>query len=242
MTDQLASTLITKLCVSNDLNERDLQALRRLPIQRREYGAREAIVSDRQRPHVCCLVTEGFAFRSKTTFEGQRQVLSLHLPGEIPDLQSLHLHVMDHDLTTLTPCVLGFIAHEAILALNKERPSVAAALWRETLIDAAIFREWLLNLGRRPADARMAHLLIELYYRLKALGRERNGEFELPLTQADLGDCLGLSTVHVNRVLQQLRGDGLIEVERTRFRLVNIPKIEKFSEFDPTYLHLDPKN
>ena len=241
MPPNLTSALITKLTVSNVLDNEDVEALQRLPIHQREFRAREAIVSDGQRPHECCLIGEGFAFRSKTTSEGQRQVLSLHIPGEVPDLQSLHLKVMDHDLTTLTPCTLGFIPHAAVMSLTKERPNVAAALWRETLIDAAIFREWLLSLGRRSADARMAHLLLELHRRLEAVGRAREWEFELPVTQADLGDCLGLSTVHVNRVLQQLRKEDLIEVQRTNFRLVDPQKLEALAEFDPTYLHLRPE-
>ena len=241
MPPNLTSALITKLTVSNVLDNEDVEALRRLPIHQREVKAREAIVSDGQRPHECCLIGDGFAFRSKTTSEGQRQVLSLHIPGEVPDLQSLHLKVMDHDLTTLTPCTLGFIPHAAVMSLTKERPNVAAALWRETLIDAAIFREWLLSLGRRSADARMAHLLLELHRRLEAVGRSREWEFELPVTQADLGDCLGLSTVHVNRVLQQLRKEDLIEVQRTNFRLVDPQKLEALAEFDSTYLHLRPE-
>ena len=241
MPPNLTSALITKLTVSNVLDNEDVEALRRLPVHQREFKAREAIVSDGQRPHECCLIGDGFAFRSKTTSEGQRQVLSLHIPGEVPDLQSLHLKVMDHDLTTLTPCTLGFIPHAAVMSLTKERPNVAAALWRETLIDAAIFREWLLSLGRRSADARMAHLLLELHRRLEAVGRAREWEFELPVTQADLGDCLGLSTVHVNRVLQQLRKEDLIEVQRTNFRLVDPQKLEALAEFDPTYLHLRPE-
>jgi CRP-like cAMP-binding protein len=242
MTAHLAAALITKLTVSNFLDEEDIEALRRLPIHQREFKAREAIVSDGQRPHECCLIGEGFAFRSKTTVEGQRQVLSIHIPGEIPDLQSLHLRVMDHDLTALTPCTLGFIPHAKVTGLNRERPNVAAALWRETLIDAAIFREWLLSLGRRSADARMVHLLLELHRRLDAVGRTQEWEFELPVTQADLGDCLGLSTVHVNRVLQQLRREGLIEVQRTNFRLVDPKQLERLAEFDPSYLHLHPGN
>jgi CRP-like cAMP-binding protein len=242
MTAHLAAALITKLTVSNFLDEEDIEALRRLPIHQREFKAREAIVSDGQRPHECCLIGEGFAFRSKTTVEGQRQVLSIHIPGEIPDLQSLHLRVMDHDLTTLTPCTLGFIPHAAVMGLNRQRPNVAAALWRETLIDAAIFREWLLSLGRRSAGARMAHLLLELHRRLDAVGRTQEWEFELPVTQADLGDCLGLSTVHVNRVLQQLRREGRIEVQRTNFHLVDPQELEKLAEFDPSYLHLHPGN
>ncbi|WP_246756911.1 Crp/Fnr family transcriptional regulator [Bradyrhizobium neotropicale] len=157
MTGLLARTLTTKLTVSNSLDGDDIRALQNLPIRTRNLEALQVIVADGDRPAECCLLTEGFAFRSKTTF-GRRQVVSLHIPGEIPDLQSLHLKVMDHDLITLTPCITGVIPHDALRQLNRERPNVAAALWRETLIDAAIFREWIVNVGRRSAAARMTHL------------------------------------------------------------------------------------
>jgi CRP-like cAMP-binding protein len=201
MPGSLATALITKLTASNHLDGEDIRAINALPINARRLGPREVIVRDGDRATECCLVAEGFAFRSKTTIDGQRQIVSLHIPGEIPDLQSLHLHVMDHDLSTLTSCTLGFISHAALTQLNIARPNLAAALWRETLIDAAVFREWMLNIGRRSGPVRMAHLLAEFRQRLMAIGRVKHGAFEFPITQLELGDCLGLSTVHVNRIL-----------------------------------------
>lgn len=240
MAGPLASSLITKLSVSNHLDGDDIRAILSLPIRSRHLGAHEAIVREGDRPDECCLLAEGFAFRSKTTLDGQRQILSLHIPGEIPDLQSLHLHVMDHDLTTLTSCTLGFISHSDIRALNIARPNVAAAFWRETLVDAAIFREWMVNVGRRAGVERMAHLLSELRHRLEAIGRTRDGTFDLPITQLELGDCLALSTVHVNRVLKELRGEGLIKTERAAFHLLEKVKLEERGQFEPIYLHLHP--
>ncbi|MBO4222015.1 Crp/Fnr family transcriptional regulator [Bradyrhizobium neotropicale] len=240
MTGLLATTLTTKLTVSNLLDGDDIRAIQSLPIRTRNIDALHVIVADGDRPAECCLLTEGFAFRAKTTFDGQRQVLSMHIPGEIPDLQSLHLKVMDHDLTSLTRCTTGFIPHDALRQLNRERPNVAAALWRETLIDAAIFREWIVNVGRRSAAARMTHLLIELYRRLEAVGLAKSGAFELPITQSLLGDCLALSTVHVNRVLQDLRGAGLLTVNRANFQLLQQEKLEDMAGFDGAYLHQAP--
>ncbi|MDI4238046.1 Crp/Fnr family transcriptional regulator [Bradyrhizobium sp. 31Argb] len=240
MTGILTTALITKLTMSNSLDGDDIQAIQHLPIRSKSLRALEVIVADGARPTECCLLAEGFGFRSKTTFDGQRQILSLHIPGEIPDLQSLHLGIMDHDLVALTPCTLGFISHDAMWQMSKERPKVAAALWRETLIDAAIFREWIVNVGRRSATARMTHLFIELYRRLEAVGRAKDGGFELPVTQSVLSDCLGLSTVHVNRVLQELRGDGLLTVDRANFRLLQPEKLEALAGFDGTYLHQRP--
>ncbi|MEN3351327.1 MAG: hypothetical protein V7632_4962 [Bradyrhizobium sp.] len=240
MAGNLADALLRKITVSNKLDRDDIGALEKLPIERRMLGPREIVVRDGERPTQSCLVIEGFVFRAKTTFDGQRQILSLHIPGEIPDLQSLHLGIMDHDLVTLTACTLGFIPHDALKRVNRERPNVAAALWRETLIDAAIFREWIVNVGRRTGLARMAHLLSELRRRLESIGRASNGAFRLPITQAELADCLAMSTVHVNRVLQELRRDGLIEVERSAFHLLDQPKLEELGQFDPHYLHLSP--
>jgi CRP-like cAMP-binding protein len=162
------------------------------------------------------------------------------MPGDIPDLQSLHLKLLDHDLVTLTPCTLGFVPHEAMRALTRARPNVAAALWRETLIDAAIFREWVVNLGQRSAAGRMAHLLVELYHRLKAIGRAGDGIFDLPITQTELADCLGLSTVHVNRVLQDLRKQGLLRANRSGFQLLRPQELKEIAGFDPIYLHQHP--
>lgn len=197
-------------------------------------------LSDGSRPGECCLLAEGFAVCSKTTPEGYRQILSVHLPGEIPDLQSLHLHVMDHDLTTLSPCTLGFMSHSDIRDLCRKRPTVADALWRETLIDSAIFRECIVNVGQRPAAGRLAHTLLELHTRLKAIGKTRDGEFDVSITQDELSDCLGISAVHANRVLQELRRDGLINVERSDFRILDRQRLVELAGFDPLYLHLSP--
>jgi len=240
MATSLAAALITKLTVSNHLDSDDIRAIQGLRIRQRNLDARQVIVADGERPSDCCLIADGFAFRSKTTTDGERQVLSIHIAGEIPDLHSLHLGIMDHDLVTLTSCALGFIAHDDLRELNRKRPNLAAAQWRETLIDGAIFREWIVNVGRRPATSRMAHLLVELHARLKAIGHAREGKFGLPVTQVDLADCLGLSTVHVNRVLQFLRKDGLVRVSRSEFQILDLQRLEALAMFDPTYLHLSP--
>ncbi|MCK1682475.1 Crp/Fnr family transcriptional regulator [Bradyrhizobium sp. 147] len=240
MPGTLTAALVQKLSKVNRLDQDDVLALQELSIHSKRVPAQQRFVRDGDRPSESCLIVDGFAFRSKLTPDGQRQILSLHMPGEIPDLQSLHLHVMDHDLTTLTECTLGFIKHDALRELNQRRPNVAAALWRETLIDSAIFREWIVNVGRRPARVRMAHLLAELYERLELIGRTTKGSFELPITQIELADCLGLSVVHVNRILQQLRHDGLVATERRTFHLLDKAKVEEVGQFEKIYLHQRP--
>src|SRR5579872_4845284 len=124
---------------------------------------------------------------------------------------SLFLHVMDHDLITLTPCTLGFIRHEALQQLHRRSPRVAEMFWRDTLIDAAMFREWIVNVGLRPAPARLAHVIVDLRERLKAIGRAEGDSLEMPLTQEQIGEALGITAVHANRVIKQLRQDGLVD-------------------------------
>ena len=136
--------------------------------------------------------------------------MSFHIPGDIPDLQSLHLEIMDHSLATVVPTKVAFIPHEAVRTFLRAHPRIADVFWRETLIDAAVFREWVVNVGRRDAYARIAHVLCEIYVRLRAVGLVDGQAYQLPITQAELGDATGLSTVHVNRTLQELRGNGLI--------------------------------
>src|SRR3954451_18453574 len=135
---QASERLLRKLQTSTLLDADDVKAIERLPLMIKEISVQTAVVREGERPGQCCLLIEGFLCRSKTTDAGKRQILSIHIPGEIPDLQSLHLHVMDHDLTTLSRSTVGFVPHEALRALTRERPTIAEALWRETLIDAAV--------------------------------------------------------------------------------------------------------
>jgi CRP-like cAMP-binding protein len=241
MAESLAA-LVKKLKVANVLDEGDIRAIQNLPTRTRELRPREVILSEGDRPRECCVIGEGFAFTCKMTSSGSRQILSLHIPGDIPDLQNLQLKLMDHDLVTLTPCTLGFVPLEAIRALTRTRPNVAYALWRETLIGTAIFREWVVNVGQRSAHARIAHLLMEIYLQLKAIGRASDDIFDFPITQTELADCVGLSPVHVNRVLQDLRRQGILRVKRSEFQLLKPQELKSIAGFDPSYLHQIPAN
>jgi CRP-like cAMP-binding protein len=210
-----------------------------LPLSVQQVGSDQDIVREGDRPSECCLLIEGFACRYKVTEEGKRQIFSFHTPGDIPDLQSLHLKVMDHSLKTLTPCKLAFIPHESIADLTQRWPRLADLLWRDTLIDAAIFREWMIGIGRRSAYTRIAHVLCEVFVRLRAVGLANDYECDFPITQAEIGDALGLSTVHVNRSLQELRANGLIDLRRGSLAILNWAGLKEAGEFDPTYLHFN---
>jgi CRP-like cAMP-binding protein len=231
--------LIRKLESIAQLSDEERQAVEGLPTVIRLLQPRQDIVRDKDRPGHCCLVLSGWTYRYKLLSEGKRQILSFHIPGDLPDLQSLHLRVMDHSLATLTACRLAFIPHESLRELTTRFPGLGATLWRDTLIDAAIFREWMTGIGRRTAFGRIAHVFCEMYLKLQAVGLAADHRCELPFTQVDIGDALGLSNVHVNRVLQEMRGKGLITLQGSKLVIVDWTALSEAGEFDPTYLHLE---
>jgi len=234
------ATLIRRLRASTALDDADAQAIGSLPVIVKQYRANQPIVTEGERPSACCLLVEGFCVRAKTTSDGRRQILSIHIAGEIPDLQSLHLHVMDHDLVALTECTLGFINHVALRDLTRRRPSVTEALWRDTLVDAAIFREWIVNVGQRSGLNRLVHLVMELRERLRVIDRVSGPEFDLPLTQEQLGEAMGITSIHVNRILKQLHDLGVMKFQRGRITILDEAKFNDAADFDRLYLHLDP--
>ena len=237
-----AHPLVRKLESITDLTPEERQALLDLPMKVQPIGADQDIVREGDRPSRCCLLVQGFACRYKITALGKRQIMAFHIPGDIPDLQSLHLATLDHSLGTITPCEVGFIPHEDMHKLIRHCPRLGDLFWRDTLIDAAIFRAWMVGLGRREAYGRIAHLFCEMMVKLRAVGLADGVTCDLPITQTELGDALGLSTVHVNRVLQELRGDGLITLRSGSLTVLDWDGLRQAGEFDPAYLHLDPKH
>lgn len=230
--------LIRKLSTIVKLSSADKADLAALPLNVRLVAADVDIVREGERPTQCCLLLDGFACRYKILPNGGRQIFSFHIPGDIPDLQTLHVEVMDHSLGTLVPTRVAFIPHAALSELMARNPNILAACWRDTLIDAAVFREWLAGVGRRTAYQRIAHLLCELAVRLQSVGLGDPDGFELRVTQAELGDSLGLSTVHVNRVLQDLRSEALIASRGRYMAIRDWEGLKSAGEFDPNYLHM----
>jgi len=196
------------------------------------------IVRAGDQPSRSCLLLSGFACVYKLTGDGKRQIVGFSIPGDIPDLQSLHLEVLDNSLSTLTLCRVGFITHEALRDLCERYPRITSAFWRETLIDAAIFREWVINVGQREAYSRMAHVFCELIVRLRAVGLVEDHACTLPITQGEFADAIGVSTVHVNRVLQEMRANGIIELSGDRLKVPDWETLKRAGDFDPIYLHL----
>jgi CRP-like cAMP-binding protein len=229
--------MIRRLRVNSDIRDDDASALSDLPSVIKEVPEGTVFVHEGDRPIQCCVIMSGFAFRSKVTEDGKRQILSFHPAGDMPDLQGLLLERLDHDLTTLSAARLAFIEHRHFNKLIEARPTIGRALWRETLVDAAIFRQWIVNLGTRSAPARLAHLVAELRQRLSAVGLAADDEFEFPITQSELAEALGLSSVHVNRVIQSFRAAGVLDIARNRVRLKDIERLVNIGGFNELYLH-----
>jgi len=214
------------------------QARLDLPMQVSALKEGQDVVREGDRPSRSFTILSGFTCTYKMTGDGKRQIVAFGIPGDMPDLQSLHLKTLDISVTTLTPCSVGFIQHEDLWNLCMRHPRIAAAFWRECLVEGAAFREWVLNVGRREAYPRLAHILCELLVRLRAVGLAEDHTCNLPITQTEFADALGITTVHVNRVLQQMRAEGLIETKGSRLNIPDWEQLKTVGDFDPTYLHL----
>ena len=220
------------------LEEGDRQALAALPYQEKTLEPAAYLVREGEPPVTCSLILTGFAYRHKVTASGERQILSVHMRGELTDLQNSFLGVADHNVQALTRVEVATVPVQAIQAVVLERPRLARALWIDTLVDAAIFREWIVNVGRRDARSRLAHLLCEFALRLREAGLGEDTRYELPMTQEQLADCTGLTPVHVNRVLKLLGQEGLIERDRRAVAIVDWDALRRVGDFSSRYLHL----
>ena len=230
--------LIRKLESITTISDEERAAIEGLPVKVRALKPRQDIVRDGDTASQCCVILEGWLCRYKIVSEGKRQIFSFHIAGDIPDLPSLHIPLMDHSLATITAATVAFIPHEALHDLTSRFPSVAAKLWRDTLVDAAIFREWLVCMGRRNAFDHLAHLLCEMYLKQAAVGLAGDHRCPLPMTQVDLADATGMSNVHINRVLQEMRGKGMITLRSNTLVIQAWEELLQAAEFDGTYLHL----
>ena len=219
------------------LPDADKRLLDDVIINPREVAPQVDLISEGQTPDCVHLILEGFACRYKLLEDGTRHIMAYLVPGDFCDLHVFILKQMDHNIGTLSRCKVVRIARSRILELI-ERPALARAVWWATLVDEATLREWLVNIGARPADQRIGHLLCELLLRLRSVGLTNGDRYELPLTQADLGDTMGVTKPHVNRVLQRLRAEGLITLADKKLVILDIGRLQAFSGFNPNYLHL----
>ena len=203
-----------------------------------DYAANTDLVSEGDHPEVSTLVVSGFTTRYRVLSDGQRQITAIHIPGDFVDLHSFVLKTMDHSVGALSDCHVVRFPHSGLREITERFPHLTRVLWLMTLLDSAIHREWLVAMGRRTAGGQLSHLVCELYVRLGIVGLTHNDSFTLPLTQVELGDALGLSAVHVNRVLQELRAEQLLTWQNQTVHILDWPRLQDRAEFDPTYLHL----
>ena len=238
----MSNPLIMKLEYGARLTDEDRAVLHDLTRKTRRVARRMDISPEGERPENVHLVVEGFACRYKTLTDGRRQIMAFLVPGDFCDLHVAILGEMDHSIGTSWGCTIVDIPRSVIEHLTARHPRITRALWWATLVDEGTLRAWLVNMGQRDADRQMAHLVCELLVRLRVVGLVSEDSFEFPMTQDDLADALGISGVHVNRVLQDLRGRGLLEWRRKRMRIPNAARLMDFAEFDPKYLHLNPRD
>jgi len=206
----------------------------------RSFDAHHTFVEAGTQLEVSILIVDGIAGRYKDLRDGQRQITELHVPGDFADLHSFTLKRLDHNLIAVTPCRVALFPHSKLAELTEHYPRIARLYWFSTNLDAAIHREWVLSMGRRTAIARTAHLFCELQVRLSLVGRADPGGFDFKVSQVDLAECLGMTSVHVNRSLRRLRELGLMTFRSGRAELHDLPGLREVAEFDPSYLYLDP--
>jgi CRP-like cAMP-binding protein len=220
------------------LEAADRDAILALPFSMRSVEAGQAIVTEGQRPTQVCVLREGYAFRQKVVGGGARQILAIHIPGDLVDLHNALLDYADHSVQALTSAHVVLIPRDAVEALAAARPAVAMAMWHETLVDAAVLREWTTSIGRRAAQVRLAHLLCELMVRLRAAGQASDRSYDIPMSQEQLADCTGMTAIHLNRMLMSLERAGAIARRGRSVSIVDWDKLVELGDFDDGYLHL----
>ncbi|KQT85386.1 Crp/Fnr family transcriptional regulator [Aurantimonas sp. Leaf443] len=235
----MAKALIAKLTALHPLPEEDRRFVERIVGHGEDVAPGTDISSEGARSEKVHVILSGQAYRYKVLPDGKRQIIGYLVPGDFCDLFGFLLDKMDHSIAARTRCRVVHLSEADILKLTA-RPMLARALWWSELVEGAICREWLVNIGRRPADRRVAHILAELHLRLLVVGEATESSFRLSLSQTELADTVGLTTVSVNRALQHLRRSGLISQTSREITIPDVEALREFAEFDPSYLHFRP--
>ena len=230
--------LVDVLELRAPLAESDRQAILALPYTMKSLAPGSYAVREGEPPTGCGVLVSGFAYRQKLTGDGGRQILSIHIPGEALDFQNIFLNVADHSVQMLTRGHLALIPRADIQRIARSNAAVGHAILVNILVEASIFREWILNIGRRDAKSRLAHVLCELAVRLDANELTDDMGYHLPMTQAELADALGLTPVHLNRVIRSLEVDGLIHRSKRDFSFPDWERMIDIADFNDRYLHL----
>lgn len=231
-------THLAKLRARDTISAEEERVIRDSLGEVRSLPAHNTCIRAGERLHSSTLLLEGLMCRYKDLPGGERQITELHVAGDFLDLHSFSLKQLDHNVMTLTPCRVVLVPHARLKEITEDQPHLARVYWFLTALDAAIHREWELSLGRRSAIQRIAHLICELRVRLGLIDQADDSGFALPLTQADLSDCTGLTPVHVNRTLRELRERGLMDLRGKRVAISDLPGLRALAEFDDAYLYL----
>lgn len=234
----MSNPLLMKLAAGAGLSENDRVTLDFLCRRSRQVTPRSDLITEGERPEYAHVVLDGFACRSKLMPSGGRQVLALLVPGDFCYPNEAILGPIDHTVGTLTPCKIVDIPLPIFENLTSRSPGIRYALNRASLVDHRVLRVWLTNVGQRKAEKRMAHLFCELLARLQAVGLADADGCAMPFRQPELGDILGITSVHVNRSLKELRNAGLATLKRRRLVVHDPDRLAAFCDFDPGYLHL----
>jgi len=237
-TDLVLAPIVRKLEHWHPLDEAERRAILSLPHSTRDLAANQFVVWDGDRPQHTCLLVSGFAIRHKLAGNGGRQIMSIHMKGDLVDLQNSLLGTADHNVQMITAGSVVLIPVQAIREIAYEFPAIGMAMWYETLVEASIFREWILNVGRRDAFTAIAHLLCEFALRMEVAELGESVNYELPFTQEQLGDAVSLTSVHVNRTLMRLEEEGYIRRSRRTIQIDDWQELAKVADFEPRYLHL----
>ena len=223
----------------DELGEAEEQAIRASVEQIVDLPAKRVFIRRGEELNHSCLMLDGLAGRFKDLRNGERQITELHVPGDFADLHSFTLKRLDHNIVTFVPTRIALIPHDKLREITERFPHLTRIYWFSTNLDAAVHREWEVSLGRRNAIARTANLFCELFMRLEIVGLTEGRGYRLDLTQTDLAECLGLTAVHVNRTLKELRERGLVEFRAGRVEIIDFDGLKKIAEFDPAYLYLE---
>jgi CRP-like cAMP-binding protein len=231
-------THLAKLRARDTISEEEEQVIRASLGEVRELRAHVTCIRAGERLSASTLLLDGLMCRYKDLPGGERQITELHVAGDFLDLHSFSLKQLEHNVMALTPCRVVLVPHAKLTEITETQPHLARVYWFLTALDAAIHREWELSLGRRSAIQRIAHLMCELRVRLGLIGQADDDGFALPLTQSDLSDCTGLTPVHVNRTLRDLRERGLMDFRGRRVTIHDLAGLTALAEFDDSYLYL----
>ncbi|MXQ14815.1 Crp/Fnr family transcriptional regulator [Microvirga makkahensis] len=237
----MSHPLIGRLERHGSLSGEEKQVLRDISSRTAVYRPREEIVPEGSTPAHSSLILSGFATRHNHSLDGKRQITAFHVPGDFADLHSFLLKKMEDGVAALTECTVAQVAHSDLKEITKNYPYLTRVLWHTTLVDAAVHRAWMTTLGRMEARERLAHFLCEMRDRLDTIGLMQDNSYELPITQEELGDAFGISTVHVNRVLQDLRAEGLITSRGKTLVINDWERLQQVGQYSSDYLHIDQK-